>query len=174
MTKEKTQNSISSRITDYLILVKTRPVVKRLKHSMNFPVPSKVISKVMVILPRNLALLDQASIFVQSLRKTYPAWRVELFDVDKLDRNDLNRMQLPRQEVLDRLRKADYQFVLDLNDGNDRISSYIALMTEAPYRLHMRSDGKMFYNISYQPQNTNGEYYYEPLLNYLRRLFVKS
>ncbi|MFQ5585005.1 MAG: hypothetical protein ACE5GL_11265, partial [Calditrichia bacterium] len=66
------------------------------------------MKKVLVILPRNMDHLEGALDFVQSLWKTYPLWRVELFDVDKLDKSDLNPMRIPRPQLIQRLRKADY------------------------------------------------------------------
>jgi hypothetical protein len=64
-------------MTEYLIRMKARHVARRLTQSLNFPMKANTIKKVLVILPRNLDLLDRASNFVQSLRKTYPSWRVE-------------------------------------------------------------------------------------------------
>lgn len=144
---------------------------------MKLPIPSKSIKKVLVILPRNLQLIDQASEFVQELRNSYPEWRVELFDVDKLNKDELNRARLPKPEILTKLRKAGYHFVLDLNDHLDQLSSYIALMTEAGYRMHSQVDESMYYNIVYQPsangRNEKGaKLGYEQLLNYLHHLFV--
>lgn len=167
-------NSIRERMTEYLIRMKARHVARRLTQSLNFPMKANTIKKVLVILPRNLDLLDRASNFVQSLRKTYPGWRVELFDVDKLSKSDLNRMHLPRPEILSKLRSAEYHFVVDLNDTEDELSGFIALMTEAPYRLHLKANGSSYYNIVYQPQQTGEKAYYDSLLNYLRKLFVKN
>lgn len=166
--------NIKARITDYLFKSKARPVARRLNQAVSFPIQSTTVKKVLVILPRDLNLIDRASMFVQSLRSTFPAWRVELFDVDKLSKSDLNRMQLPKPEILQKLRKAGYHFVLDLNVSSDRLSSFIALMTEAPYRLHLYADSSIYYNIAYQPHRNGKEIIYDPLLNYLRNLFVKN
>ncbi|RMI26219.1 MAG: hypothetical protein D6681_01125 [Calditrichaeota bacterium] len=158
----------------YLMKLKARLVVRRLNDSLNFPVDAHAVRKVLVILPRNLNLLDRATHFIQSLRKTYPGWEIELFDVDKLSESQLTRLHLPQPEVLERLRYAGYHFVLDLNDRFDDLSSFIALMTEAPYRLHLHSEDSLYHNMTYHAKTVNGELYYEPLLSYLRQLFVKE
>lgn len=167
-------NSLRERFTEYLMRVKAKAVARRLVHAMNFPIQAASITKVLVILPRNLELLDRASNFVQSLRKTYPDWRVELFDVDKLSKSDLNSMNLPRPEILNKLRRAEYHFVVDLNDDSDDLSGYISLMTEAPYRLQLGAGSSVYSNIVYQPQEDVNKIYYDSLLGYLRKLFVRN
>ena len=153
--------------------MKTDRVVRRLEQAMSFPIEATSVRKVLVILPRNLEMLDRASKFVQLLRQSYPNWRVELFDVDKLSKDELNPVSLPRPEILAKLKKAQYHFVLDLNDNFDQISSYIALMTEATYRLHFRGENSGYYNIVYQPKHVEGaQLHYDPLLDYLQKLFV--
>ena len=64
--------------------------------------------------------------------------------------------------------------MVDLNDSEDELSGFIALMTEAPYRLQMKTNGSSYYNIVYQPNQVDEAVYYDSLLNYLRKLFVKN
>ena len=166
-------NGIKNKVKAFVIKRKTEKITQKLHQSMQFPIRSNVVQRVLVILPRNLAMLDRASQFVQSLRNNYPAWRVELFDVDKLTADDLNRMKLPKQNILDRLRKANYHFVLDLNDNLDQVAAYITLMTEAPYRLRLRAeDTSTSYNIVYQPHTPVTQKPYGALLDYLEKLFI--
>lgn len=164
--------TIKNRVTDYFIQLKTKGVARKLDSTLSFPIPSDTIKKVLIILPRNLESLDRASNFVQSLKKHYPKWRVELFDVDKLGKNDLNNMQLPKPEVVNKLKAAKYNFVLDLNDSNDQIASFITLMTEAPYRMNLNRDGETSYNIAFQPQRADGSIRYESVLQYLSQLII--
>jgi|GEM_PF-4368719 len=164
--------TIKNRVTDYFIQLKTKGVARKLDSTLSFPIPSDKIKKVLIILPRNLESLDRASNFVQALKKHYPKWRVELFDVDKLGKNDLNNMQLPKPEVVNKLKAANYNFVLDLNDANDQIASFITLMTEAPYRMNLNRDGETSYNIAFQPQRADGAIRYESVLQYLSQLIT--
>lgn len=166
--------NLMDQLTDFLFDVKARPVTRRLERALRFPVPAGEVDKVLVILPRNLNLMDRAMGFVQSLRKTFPGWRVELFDVDKLGKGDLNRIQMPRTEILQRLREAGYHLVVDLNEHRDRLSAFITLMTEAPYRLHLHPEDSPFYNMAVQPQAGDIQHVYTPLLSYLRRLFIRD
>ena len=167
-------NMIKNRLTEYLISSKARPVARRIHQAINFPIRANTIEKVLIILPRKLELLGIADKFIQALRKAYPNWRVELFDIDKLTKTDLNKIKLPRQEIVDKLRNAKYHFVLDLNDNADQTAAYITLMTEARYRLQLQADGSFYYNIAYQPQKYDQYIYYESLLSYLRKLFIKN
>lgn len=162
------------KLTRLVVKLKSRALAKKIRQEVRFPIEASSVKKVLVIMPRNLELLDKASLFVQSLRKTYPGWKIELFDVDKLNDQELNRVKLPRQEIVHKLKSAQYQFVLDLNDHIDPLTSYITISTEAPYRLHIQAEASNFYNIIYTPQMTNEGFYYEPLLMYLRNLFVKN
>lgn len=167
-------SKMMDRLSQFVIKLKARTVARRVNQSLNFPIRANEVEKVLVILPRDLQLLDRASVFVQSLRKTYPGWKIELFDVDKLGENDLNRVHLPKTEVIQKLKSAEYQFVLDLNEQFDHLTGFISLITEAPYRLHIQTEGSIFYNIVYQPHISDHGIYFEPLLNYLRKLFVKN
>ena len=170
-------STIKDRATNVWIKSKAEPVARRVNQSLAFPITASSIKKVLVILPRNLNLIDRASLFVQSMRKNYPTWRIELFDVDKLNKTDLNRMQLPRPEIVDRLRDAGYHLVVDLNDRFDQLSSYIALMTEAHYRLKLGSDDgleAMYYNMAFQLTNPGNGIEYDPLLKYLSKLFIRQ
>ena len=162
------------KLAEFVIKIKSRSVARRVNRSVNFPIRANEVKKVLIILPRNLQMLDRASMFVQSLRKTYPNWRIELFDVDKLSSKELNSVHLPRPEIVQELKSAEYQFVLDLNEKFDYLTGYITLITEAPYRLHIQSEGSIFYNIVYHPQHPDDGIHFDPLLNYLRKLFVKN
>ena len=172
--------NLKNKLTDYLIASKVRPVLKRLSNNMNFPEKASCISKVLVIMPRNMSMLQDANRFIQVLRKYYPGWRVELFDADKLTANDLDRMSLPREAITDKLRQAGYQFVMDLNDVADPVSAYIALMTEAAYRLHLVPEGSDYFNLTFQIHQNDAkdrgedDLYYDPLVKYLGKLFVKN
>ncbi|NIV03768.1 MAG: hypothetical protein GWN59_03865, partial [Calditrichae bacterium] len=155
------KNRLKKQISELIFKWKARAVARRLNQSVNFPMGANSIQNVLVILPRNLELFENASAFIQSLRKAYPKWHIELFDVDKLKKNDLNRVEMPRAEIIQKLKKASYSLVLDLNDDADQLTSFITLMTEAPYRLHLKTSDSFYYNIVYQPQKNGAPDCYE-------------
>ncbi len=167
-------SSIREKITDLMIDSKVKPVISRLNLRLEFPLKANVIRKVLVILPRNMEKIDAANRFVTALRKRFPHWRVELFDIDKLNDVDLNRMRLPKDEILNKLKKAGYQFVIDMDASADFLSSLITLMTEAKYRLSICEKYPRYYNLTFQPHQNGQPIQYKSLLDYLNRLFVKN
>ncbi len=167
-------SSIREKITDLVIDSKVKPVISRLNHSLNFPIKANAIRKVLVILPRNMELIDHANRFVVALRKRFPHWRVELFDIDKLNDTDLNRMRLPKDEILTKLRKAEYHFVIDMDASTDFLSSLITLMTEATYRLSICEKYPRYYNLTFQLHENGQRVHFKSLLDYLDKLFIKT
>jgi len=167
-------SGIREKITDLMIDSKVKPVISRLNESLNFPIKANAIRKVLVILPRNMEMIDHANRFVTTLRKRFPHWRVELFDIDKLNDADLNRMRLPKDEIINKLKKAGYQFVIDMDASTDFLSSLITLMTEATYRLSICEKNARYYNLIFQPHQNGKGIHYKSLLDYLNKLFVKN
>lgn len=167
-------SSIREKITDLMIDSKVKPVISRLNQSLSFPIKANAIRKVLVILPRNMEKIDAANRFVTTLRKRFPQWRVELFDIDKLNEADLNRMRFPKEEILKKLKKAGYQFVIDMDASADFLSSLITLMTEATYRLSICEKYPRYYNLTFQLHQNGKPVHYKPLLDYLNKLFVKN
>jgi hypothetical protein len=170
--------SLISKIAEKLVKIKVKPILKRVSNSLSFPVKAKEIEKVLVILPRDMTRLDEANRFVQGLKKQYPSWKVELFDVDKLTPDQYTRMRIPKDEVTAKLKSGNYHFVIDLNEIPDQTASYLALCTEAPYRLHLNSGFNEYFNLTFQPaaiedkQQRTSNGVYTMLLSYLDRLFV--
>jgi hypothetical protein len=170
--------SLKNKITEALVKIKVKPILKRLPNSLSFPVKATEIEKVLIILPRDMAQLDEANLFVQALKKQYPSWKIELFDVDKLTPNQYTRMQIPKDEVTDKLKSRNFHFVIDLNEVPDQLTSYLALCTEAPYRLHLNSGFNEYFNLTFQPallednKKRSAKGVYTMLLGYLDRLFV--
>lgn len=166
--------NVKEKIIDYILQSKVKPVMRRLNTAVNFPIQADSVKKVLVILPPKAELLHHAHQFIYALRKRYPAWRVEMFDVSKLSGDDLNRMRLPRDEILHKLKAAGYHFVIDLDESSDHLSAFITVMTEAPYRLSLTSKSATYYNLTFQPHKDGSNLYYKSLLEYLGKLFVHN
>lgn len=160
-------NKLLQTMRKWVIRWKSRRLLKTLPADFQFPLAVSAITRVLVIMPRHLNELDAGTQFVQQLRRSFEEWRIEIFDVDKLDSRQLNWLGLPRQAILNSLREANYDLTIDLNMDADLISSYVALNTAAPYRLHPGNNNTPFYNITCHIRREQPSAPYEPLLKFL-------
>ena len=122
-------------ITKSYINRKCRRALKNINTGLDFPVAVNMVKKVLVFLPKDLQLLEEANSFTQQLRQTYNSWTVDIFDVDKLKKEDYNRFKAPNHKIVENLKDGNYNLVIDLNKQFNLTSAYLAVMTGAPYRI---------------------------------------
>lgn len=166
--------SIIDKLAQIYISLKSQKVLKKVDAILDFPLPAKKVKNVLIVFPRELNHLDDANQFVQKLREAYRRWSVKIFDVDKISAQDLNILKLPNQTVLEKLKKANYDIVIDLNVHTDMVCAYIAVISEATYRIKFTNEDQHYFNLQCSPSQNNHRFLYQPLLNYLHDLFVKS
>ena len=152
---------------------KTRLPLKELNSQANiFPIPSKIITHTLVILPKQLEYLDPAVDLVNELQKEYPLWRYMMLDMDKIIGDKLNRLHLPSNGFISKLKEENFELVIDLNPEFDYRIGYLIVMLRIPYRIYLLSDIIPFYNI-----NIKGNFFqvknYKGLINYLKTIFTK-
>lgn len=159
------------KITEYYINKKCRRTLNRIDSVLGFPVAASSIKKVLLFLPAHLERLDDANRFARLLRDTYQGWTVDIFDVDKLKKEDFNRLNAPNFKILTNLKDAKYDLVIDLNEEFHLTSAFLAVMTEAPYRLNLDTSGQSYFNIQYAASQAGEHSGYDQLLGYLQKLF---
>ena len=164
--------SLRQVVAEKYINWKARKALKNMDLSVSFPIHATSVKRVLIILPRNLDLLDDASQFVQVLRRTFSFWNIAMFDVDKIPETHLNWLHLPNTQQLKSLQAAKYDLVIDLNDFFDLRSAYISVMSGAPYRVHLRNHDNRYYNIFYGPTQVGTPEAYRSLLEQLQKFFV--
>lgn len=164
--------SVIEKIARVYIHLRSQRVLRQVNTILNFPVQAKEIKKVLIILPRELAHLDDANQFVQKLRQGYRRWSVEIFDADKINPKELNILKLPNQTVADKLHKANYDIVIDLNARFDTVCAFIAVISEATYRVKFTNEEQVYFNLQCSPAQNNHRFFYLPLLEYLQSLFI--
>jgi len=98
---------------------KARQALKKIQHTMSFPLHATSIQRVLVIMPRDLNLIEAAHQFINRLRETFPFWDIQMFDVDKMPKEKLNWMGVPSKEYVH----------------------------GAPYRVHVENEDGSFFNI---------------------------
>lgn len=162
------------KLTELYIYLKSRKVIKQINTMLDFPVKSKEIKKVLIVLPRELNHLDDANQFIQKLRKSYKHWKIEIIDVDKINKEDLNLLNIPAQRIIKKIKNTNYHLVIDLNEQFDLICAFIAVMSEANYRMTFNSKDQDYFNMQCYPTEIKNGFFYKSLFDYLQQLFTKK
>jgi hypothetical protein len=165
---------LKEKLTEFYIKRKTRKKLKAITQPLAFPIEADSIKNVLVILPGNLNYLEAANQFVRNLRDDFSNWSVDIFDVDKITKEDLNRWNMPSHNILSRLIEARYKLVIDLHTKFNLQSAFLTVMTEAPYRINLDYLGQPYFNIQYAIAGEQENRTYSPLFKKIRQLFVIS
>lgn len=165
---------LKEKLAEIYINRKTRKKLRSISQPLAFPIEADSIKNVLVILPGNLNYLEAANQFVRNLRETFSKWSVDIFDVDKISKEDLNRWNVPTDNILSRLIEVQYKLVIDLHTKFDLLSAFLAVMTEAPYRINLDYMGQPYFNIQYAIAGEQENRTYSPLLKKIKQLFVIS
>jgi hypothetical protein len=166
--------NIIKKLAEVYIHLKSRKVLKRINIMLDFPVQSKEVKNILVILPRGLSHLDDANDFVQKLRKIYPRWKIKIFDVDKIDKEHLNYLRVPDREIIQTIRNTSYHMAIDLNEHFDMISAFVSVMSEAAYRITFNKQDQKYFNMQCYPASGRNGFFYNALLDYVQWLFIKE
>ncbi len=150
---------------------RARRELKKIKSAIHFPVQASSIQRVLVILPRDLQLIEPAHQFVNQLRQAFPAWHIQMFDVDKLPAEKLNWLKIPDSAYIQELKSQQFDMVIDLNRHGDWLVTYLAVMSGAPYRVQVENGDKQFFNIQY---NTHQDAPFGGLIEAFSRLFIRN
>lgn len=164
--------SVIEKIAEMYISIRSRSVLKRINAMLDFPVKSMEIKNVLVILPRGLNHLDEANRFVQNLRQQYRYWKIEIFDVDKVNKDNLNLLKIPDHSIMEKIKSANYHLAIDLNEQFDLVSAFVAVMSEAAYRISFSNQDLDYFNMQCYPTHGKNGFFYQPLLDYVQSLFV--
>ncbi len=148
---------------------RARRALKKMHHAMSFPLHATSIRRVWVIMPRDLQYIEAAHQFINELRQKFPFWDIQLFDVDKLPQEKLNWMHIPNKEYIADLKNQHYDMVIDLNRQMDWLVVYLAVMSGAPYRVHLENEDGEFFNIQFK---ANRKAPFSGLIETFSHLFV--
>ena len=72
---------------------------------LSLPIQARTVKNVLVILPRNLKLMDEALHFLEQLKQQYSFWKIEILDIDKLTPEQYNFWKLPSDQFVEQLPK---------------------------------------------------------------------
>lgn len=104
--------------------------------------------KILIILPvihQNVQLMND---FKSNLSAALPNSSISTFGITSLRKSDTNWLGVPNKEYLNRIREEDFDLLIDLNENQDRVCTYLSALSNAPMRIHF-SEGKFdkIYNL---------------------------
>ncbi|GAB4368218.1 MAG: hypothetical protein Kow0042_09250 [Calditrichia bacterium] len=165
--------SLKSALVEKYIYWKTRGVYKELeKTPLTLPLKATEVKNVLVILPLDMERVDAAISLVNKLRKHFANWHYMMLDVEKIKKDQLNRLELPGQEFMDDLKKYHFDMVLDLNFEYDARIKYLIAMLRVPLRVRLFALQKNQYNIVIQSDRSRFKNF-DFVFNNLTRIFME-
>ena len=165
--------AITDKLSGIYIYQKSRKRLKKANVVLDFPVKAKEIRNALIIFPRGSDHSDDTRRFVKEIKKYYESWSVEIFEVDKISEADLNILKLPNQSITKKISEANFGLVIDLNDRFDKVNAFLAAMSGAAYRISFNNDDQPYFNMQCSSGRNSHEFFFQPLFNYLQRLFIK-
>jgi hypothetical protein len=125
--------------------------------------------KILIILPvihQNVQLIND---FKTNLANAFPKSSISTFGITSLRKSDMNWLGVPGKEYLNRIREEDFDLLIDLNEDQDRVCTYLSALSNAPLRIHF-SEGKFdkIYNLQIRTDiNASLNTKIQTLTNYL-------
>ena len=125
--------------------------------------------KILIILPvihQNVQLINN---FKSNLANAFPKSSISTFGITSLRKSDMNWLGVPGKEYLNRIREEDFDLLIDLNEDQDRVCTYLSALSNAPLRIHF-SEGKFdkIYNLQIRTDiNASLNTKIQTLTNYL-------
>jgi len=154
----------------------------RLKYISNddlvfdFPKHIKKIKQVLLILPPEIRDPSQHQKFVSGLADIFKNVKVNTFQRVKLKDYNQNWLGVPKTKYINQLKDREFDLIIDLNEYQDKICTYLCALSGAPVRLNLAS-GKYdhIYNLHFRCDQTKTiQEKYSNILNYLNSLRVTA
>ena len=125
--------------------------------------------KILIILPvihKNVQLEND---FKSNLADAFPKSSISTFGITSLRKSDMNWLGVPGKEYLKNIREEEFDLLIDLNEYQDRVCSYLSALSQAPMMIHF-SEGKFdkIYNLQIRTEfNVPLNVKIQTLFNYL-------
>ena len=113
------------------------------------------VKKILIILPVIHQNVQLENDFKSNLADAYPKSSISTFGVTSLRKSDMNWLGVPGKEYLNNIREEDFDLLIDLNEHQDRVCTYLSALSNAPMRIHY-SEGKFdkIYNLQIRTEIT--------------------
>ena len=104
--------------------------------------------KILIILPvihQNVQLIND---FKSNLADAFPKSSISTFGITSLRKSDMNWLGVPNKEYLNKIREETFDLLIDLNEIQDRVCTYLSALSDATMRIHF-SEGNFdkIYNL---------------------------
>lgn len=83
--------------------------------------------------------------------------------------NDKNKLEIPSSQLRTKLKKLQFDVIIDLNRKENLFFSFIAQMPVSQFRIgFQKKNSENYYNINFADKEENGEISYKNFLNFLQ------
>ncbi|HED10080.1 MAG TPA: hypothetical protein ENJ10_05295 [Caldithrix abyssi] len=112
-------------------------LIRHGERAYNFADELKKVKNILVLLPVGHEYEEATQDFLKQLGAIFPQGRVSTFVKSTLRKSDLNWMGVPNDTYLKVIQDGQIDLVIDLNQPQDRIVSYLVALSGAPLRLNL-------------------------------------
>ncbi len=112
-------------------------LIRHGERAYNFAEELKKVKNILVLLPVGHEYEQASQDFLKQLGHIFPRGRVSTFVKSTLRKNDLNWLGVPNDAYLKVIQDGQIDLVIDLNQPQDRIVSYLVALSGAPLRLNL-------------------------------------
>lgn len=144
-------------------------LTKQINEVTDYSQQMNEVKKILIILPVIHENVQMENDFKINLANAFPKSSVSTFGITSLRKSDMNWLGVPGKEYLKNIQDEKFDLLIDLNEHQDRICTYLSALSNAPMRIHF-SQGKFdkIYNIQIRTdKNTPLNIKVQTLLNYL-------
>ncbi|KAA3615033.1 MAG: hypothetical protein D8M58_11315 [Calditrichaeota bacterium] len=109
------------------------------------------VKKALVILPAQNEYSEPFQVFVKKLNTVFPNANISTFVSSSLRKTDMSWLGVPNEQYLKIIRDEQFDLVIDANDEQDKICSYLCALSGAPMRLNLASgEYDSIYNLHFR------------------------
>lgn len=131
-------------VKNYLLdklLVNRFFLAKQKKEITDFSHHITEAKKILIILPVVHQNVQVENDFKSELAKALSNSSISTFSITSLRKSDMNWLGVPGKEYLKNIQEESFDLLIDLNEYQDKICTYISALSNAPMRIHI-SQGK--------------------------------
>ena len=113
----------------------------------------KKVKKILVIMPVDNDAESVAREFLPEIQQAFGRVKLSTLDLSTMREGDTNWLGVPNQKYLSKIQDENFDLLLDLNEQQNRLCTYLGALSAAPMRLHI-AEGKFdkIYNLHFRTE----------------------
>jgi len=127
-------DKIKDRILDRYIAFRLRLFGKE-ENAINIPERIRRVKNILLVLPVGAEYNTSVQQFSSQLYRIFKGAQVSTFERSSFRKSDGNWFGLPKENYLKNFRDVKFDLVIDLNQPQDNLCTYICALSGAPLRL---------------------------------------